>query len=254
MTNEFIKLLTPQNVFLSKKRIGPPEDGGYVMLDYVLENCSALFTYGVGGDSRYEIEFAEIYKKPTYLFDHVLFAPVAGFEEHQKTQQKIMTKYWHERGCTFFSNGLGFGENCHDFYRDYIGTGIGGYVYLKIDIEGGEYDYFIQTDIDNFANSVMAISLEVHWIYDPGLHVKLLEILNKIEKHFILCHLHGNSWGDVWEFEGVKLPGTIELSFVNKKFVDKYVPDEQDYPIEGLDISNRPGTPDFKLDFLKIKI
>ena len=56
MTNEFIKLLKPQNVFLTKKRMGANEDGGYVMLDYVLENCSALFTYGVGGDTRYELE------------------------------------------------------------------------------------------------------------------------------------------------------------------------------------------------------
>jgi len=254
MTNEFIKLLKPQNVFLTKKRLGPNEDGGYTMPEFVYENCSALFTYGVGSDARFELEFAKTYPKPIYLFDHEVYAPVLGYEEHQKNQLINMTNFYKENGCTFIPSGLGFGKNCHDFYQDYQELGISGHVFLKIDIEGGEYDYFIQTDIDNFENSVMAISLEVHWIYDPVLHAKLIQILNKIRKHFILCHLHGNRWGEIWEFEGYEIPGTMELSFINKKFVQQYEPDEQDYPIEGLDVSNRPGYPDYKLTFLKYNI
>jgi hypothetical protein len=258
MTNEFIKLLKPQNVFLTKKRLGPNEDGGYVMPNFVFENCSALFTYGVGSEVRFEVEFAKTYQKPAYLFDHIIYGPVPGYEEHQQKELIRMTQYFKENGCVFNPTGLGFGEKCHDFYQDYKDLNIDGHVFLKIDIEGAEYDYFSQTDLSNFENSVMAISLEVHWIHAPQYHDKLVEILKKIEKYFVLCHIHGNNWGETWEYEGYTIPVTLELSFINKKFVNKCVPDEQDYPIEGLDIPNRPPDkegnvyPDYKLTFLKM--
>ena len=44
------------------------------MPNFVFENYSALFTYGVGNDDRFEIEFAKIYQKPVYLFNHTIFA------------------------------------------------------------------------------------------------------------------------------------------------------------------------------------
>lgn len=39
------------------KRLGPDEDGGYVMSEKVLDECVALFTYGVGNEIRYELNF-----------------------------------------------------------------------------------------------------------------------------------------------------------------------------------------------------
>ena len=55
----FLSLLKPQNVFQNKLRLGPQEDGGYVSSEFVLDNCSALFTYGVGHDTRYEEDFVK---------------------------------------------------------------------------------------------------------------------------------------------------------------------------------------------------
>lgn len=251
MNNKFLELLKPQNTFLNKIRLGPLEDGGYVMPEFVFENCSALFTYGVGGDSRFEIEFAKKYNKPVYLFDHIMFAPVAGYEEHQKNERIRMTKYWEENGCTFVENGLGFEENCKDFYQNYQELNINDHIFLKIDIEGGEYDYFLKTTIENFENTVMGISLEVHWINASQFNHKLYEILLKISKYFVLCHVHGNNWGGTFEFEGYTIPETLELAFINKKFVEKYEPDNQEYPINGLDVPNNPEKPDYKLNFLK---
>jgi hypothetical protein len=253
MTNEFIELLKPQNVFLTKKRLGPNEDGGYTMPEFVFENCSALFTYGVGAENRFELEFVKEYNKPAYLFDHTVYAPSPGYEEHQKNALINAIEWYKQNGCTFTPTGLGFDENCNDFYQDYLKFGVTGHVFLKIDIEAGEYDYFSRTDMSNFENTVMGLSLEVHWINRLPYHEKLIEILKKIEKYFILCHIHGNNWGETWKFEEFDVPITLELSFINKKFVEKYEPDEQDYPIEGLDVANRPGTPDHKLTFLKYK-
>ena len=72
MNNEFIKLLKPQNIFKNKKRLGPNEDGGYVLPEFIFEESTALFTYGVGYDTRFEEAYSATYNKPSYLFDHTV--------------------------------------------------------------------------------------------------------------------------------------------------------------------------------------
>ena len=38
----------------SKTRVGPKEDGGYVLLDHDLNQINVLYSYGVGADYRFE--------------------------------------------------------------------------------------------------------------------------------------------------------------------------------------------------------
>lgn len=237
MKNEFIRLLKPQNIFKEKMRLGPKEDGGYVFPKFVFDECTALFSYGIGSDSRFENEFCQTYHKPAYLFDHT-----TGQEP------------WERDGEHFYPEGLGFGDKCKDFHEHYDQFGINGYVILKIDIEAGEYEYFPKADIAKMAERVMAISLEVHWIDNPDNREKLEWILKELNKYFILNHVHGNNWGLLWHFGPEILPVTLELTFVNRKFVDRYEPDEQDYPIEGLDCRNDSRREDYKLKFLKMEL
>lgn len=229
-----LSLLKPQNIFTNKVRLGPKEDGGYVMPEIVLQNCSALLTYGVGNDIRYEEEFSNTYKKPVYLFDHTLGNPG-----------------WKKDDLTFFPTGLGFGENCKEWYQDYEDLNINGDIFLKIDVEGYEYEYFTKTDILKLRDKVVGLILEIHWIDNEKNRNDCVEILQKLKVDFLLCHVHGNNWGDLWEFEGHSVPKVLELSFINKKYVEKYESDTQDYPILGLDIPNCPHREDYKLDFLK---
>jgi len=234
MDRKFIELLKPQNIFMDKKRLGPLEDGGYVMPEFVFNNCSALFTYGVGNEIRFEEEFTRVYNKPSYLFDHTI-----GREE------------WKRDGLCFFPEGLGTLPNCKEFIDHYKFSQITGYVLLKIDIESGEYQYFKNTDMSKFESTVIGMSLEVHWIDNLGYRESLIDILSKIEEYFVLCHIHGNNWGELWNYEELIIPKVLELSFINKKFVSGYEVDQQDYPIIGIDFPNRPGFEDYKLTFLK---
>ena len=234
MESNFLNLLKPQNVFKTKKRIGPPEDGGYVMTDFVMENCAALFTYGVGYDTRYEEQIYRDYNKPAYLFDHTINGQV-----------------WERDGLKFKPEGLGYAENCKEWFDHYNELNISGDILLKIDIEGYEYEYFKKTDIQKINSHVMGMILEVHWIDNQDNRENFISIMNKMQNNFVLFHLHGNVWGDTWEYEGHTIPKVFELSFMNKKYIDRYEPDNQIYPIEGLDISNNPNKEDCKLDFLK---
>jgi hypothetical protein len=46
----------------------------------------------------------------------------------------------------------------------YFQRKIDGPVYLKVDIEGGEYPYFLTADIDIIADLTIGLSIEVHWL------------------------------------------------------------------------------------------
>lgn len=233
--DDFLRVLKPFNIYQNKKRIGPNEDGGYVCSEFVLNNCSSLMTYGVGHDIRYEEEFVRTYKKPTYLFDHTL-----GWEEK-----------FERDGLVFIPEGLGSAENCKDFYEHYKKYNLFGDVLLKIDVEGAEWDFFKNVDINNLKDNVMGIILEIHWIDSMEIRKNLTDMFNKISPYFILEHTHANSWGYNFEYNGMTIPSVLELSFVNRRFVQDYEMDTQEYPIIGLDYSNNPNIEDVKLDFLK---
>ena len=250
---DFIKLLKPQNIFKPKKRFGPAEDGGYVLPEFVFDECSALFSYGIGRDSRFEVDFGDTYKKPAYLFDHTIRELTPGWEDSQRNEWKNIEEYWKKSNCHFIPSGLGYQAQCNDFIDDYQKLKINGYVILKIDIEGGEYDYLLKTDIEKLSSLAIAISLEVHYINDEKNRRDLVNILEKLKNFFILCHVHGNNWSNLWKYEEDLIPETLELSFVNKTFIDKFEPDNQNFPIKGLDLPNKPDKEDYPLSFLNHK-
>lgn len=231
--NDVLTMLKPYNIFHNKKRLGPNEDGGYVCSEYVLENCSALFTYGVGNETRYEQDFHKQYQKPTYLFDHTV-----GWQKEMQ---------WND--LTLIPEGLGTGENCKDLFEHCSRFNITTPILLKVDIEGGEWDYFRNVDMNKLDELVMGIMVEIHWL-DTIQHQKYLaEIFNRLSPFFVLNHTHGNSWGYNFDYHGTSLPAVLELSFVNKRYVQNMEIDHLSYPITGLDFSNNPNIPDVELKF-----
>lgn len=227
-----LKYLKPKELGLKKVRVGPTEDGGYVMPEEVLQNCSAMFVYGIGGEIRYEGDFIQKYRKPVFSYDHTIsWSPPS------------------ELNHTF--EGLGFQENCDDFINHHNKKGIDGEVFLKIDTEGAEYDYFLNADIKRISEITYGLCLEIHWIDKEDIRNKFIRMMDIINSEFILVHTHANNWGDEFEYDGIKIYNVYELSFLNKRHVKNILDIEQDYPIEGLDFPNNRNKPDFVFDFFK---
>ena len=247
-----IHLLKPYDIKSPKVRLGPSidedhvhGDGGYVTPLVMIEKSIGLVTYGVAGDIRYEAEYASKYKKPAYLFDHTVDQPREPAP-----------------GLLFTKEGLGKDiPNCSEFLDNYKRLGIKGDVLLKIDIEGGEYDYFNKTDLAGMSLVTTGILLEVHWLDDANNMKKFIPMMERLKEFYVLTHIHGNNWGGTFDyiqrisstkFTGITIPKVFELTFTNKRFVDYMAPDTQKYPIKGLDIRNcaNPGMEDYSLDFL----
>jgi|APFre7841882654_1041346.scaffolds.fasta_scaffold00871_24 hypothetical protein len=250
-------LLKPKTINEKKVRVGPyserdneHSDGGYVCSQMMIDKCSCLFTFGVGGETRYEFDFAKRFKKPVYMFDPFVDRPA-------KEDPEIY----------FYKVGLGLaGTNVNNIpakevVQLYKELGIKGDVLLKIDTEGSEYDYFAKTDIAEIAKYCTGIILEIHWLDGPEWRQKAEVIINRLNEYFVLTHVHGNNWGEVFKYEQkihdsksviYTIPRVWEVTFENKRFVNYIAPDTQNYPIEKLDCRNRanPGDKDLDLSFL----
>ena len=105
-----------------------------------------------------------------------------------------------------------------------------------MDIEGGEYEWILSADMNNFSQIV----IEFH-----GIHYNSDEFATyfyKMNQTHYLIHAHGNNWGGA---NNTGLPNVIELTYLHKKYFantpDKYM---GTIPDSLLDQPNRMGFPD----------
>jgi hypothetical protein len=89
-------------------------------------------------------------------------------------------------------------------------------IFLKIDIEGGEYPWLLQID-ENELNKFKQIVIEFHGITDDGwnsTYNNKIKCLEKLLRTHYIVHAHGNNHGPVIN----NIPDVIELSYVNKNY------------------------------------
>lgn len=234
-----INFLIPHNTEYKKIRLGDNFDGGYVISELFLEKSHSLFSYGVGKNVSFDLDFVTKTKKSAFLFDHTI------------SQIPPLVKDMH-----YFKEGLGINlDFCKDFLDHYKERNISGPVLLKIDIEGGEYPYFDKCDFEKISKIVTGIVIEFHRINFPENQKKLLRILNKLSENFILNHIHGTNFRGMFLYKDEKceipdFPKYIECTFVHKNFIKETSPDIQNYPIKDLDFPcSRKAKFDHKINF-----
>lgn len=286
-----LKYLKPQKIKSEKIRLGSKSDGGYVIPKLLAEKCSVLVTYGYGGDKTFEDDFISKFEKPNFIFDHTghpekwsqgeqYFYPEGlgsdgdnseekkrlfdelyvrkklideAFQELEEDHNVLKVKKY-KKYLEIISETV---RNLYNILslktvkEHYDEFKIEGDIFLKIDAEGAEYDYFLNADIKELESFVAGIVLEFHWLEQPQNQEKFEKIMEKLNEHFVLVHTHGNNWGGEFVHEGHKVPKVLELTFVNKKHLDTWEPDTTEYPIKGLDFPNNSNLPECDLSFLK---
>ena len=55
----FIKTIRPRACDLTKVRVGGHNDGGYVVLEELCQSADSLFSFGIGDDISFEIDYLE---------------------------------------------------------------------------------------------------------------------------------------------------------------------------------------------------
>lgn len=228
-------LLTPVSTTVEKKRFGPVNDGGYVILNKSFGEV-AVFGYGVGHDATFEGQIAESLGCKAYVFDHTL-------------GDKIPELY---PNTTFVPEGItGSSENSNlKMFSTHLNKLVGpeGDVLLKIDVEGAEWDVLANDVFDR----VTQLVIELHDLEDDT--QRKIELITKIRKNFDLVHIHGVNCHNQPIFfvdRLVRIPRYIECVFIRKGLVD-VVPCNENYPTP-LDAKSRLDAPDVLQDFWNLK-
>ena len=254
------KFLKPYHTKLTNLiRIGPKNDGGYIIDKRVLNKTNILITCGLNDDWEFEKSFFKI--KPTIqitAFDHTVNQDfwikrfkkdIISFLLLKKLRiSKILDIFKYINYCLFFS------ENKKHYIKKIvfkkkneeeitIPTILENYekVFLKIDIEGDEYK--ILNDIKKSSKKIIFLVIEFH-----DLHKNI----NKIKKFLKgldlkIIHIHANNYGDIDKYSN---PKVIELSLLNtKKIKVNNVFSKRKYPIVNLDYKNFKRRNEIKIKF-----
>jgi len=238
--SHLISILQPYNIegiSNSLARFGKENDGGYIVPRFILENSDVVMSYGVANDISFETDLINKFNINVYAFD-------CGISSAPMKNDKLY----------FFSECIGTDKTIND---DQQSSGIvttynqqirrlklnKSRVFIKMDIEGGEYYSFYDID-KNLLKNIQGIVIELHRLHNNPDAIKLLKHLNKT---FVLIHLHGNNYSNT---DKNGFPNVIELTYINIKFAKSKKILKISYPTD-LDMPNNPKEKDIIMDFWK---
>lgn len=222
--SETLSNLNPIEVPYNKVRIGPPKDGGYVVLPELIKEDLDVVSFGVGKTVDFELQIAQDFGNTIHMYDHTIdFPPV--YDTHFK----------------FFSKGIFTLDDLEEVPPPSL---------LQCDIEGSEWGVFRSEGVRDWLKSVDQVIMEYHWLHnikDGKWHWNIEMVLENFAEHFYAYHVHANNWRPTIDIDGKPLPDVIEVSYINKKYIDNPEPFKGTFPISGLDYPNRAGVPDIAL-------
>jgi len=188
------------------KRFGSDNDGGYVMIDDINKE-DFVISCGIGDDVAWSSNDIE--------FERQMFQICKEIHMYDCAIDKIDNL---PINAKFFKGYVGEEILLEDMFKksekqkDYI---------LKIDIEGGEWNFFYKaksSDIKNFRQ----MSIEFHDFEHMIIHnfEKTYCVLKKINKTHNLMLINANNWSDVKIIDNKLVPSVIEVLFLRKNSYD----------------------------------
>lgn len=244
-------------------RIGPQRDGGYVVVDGVAANADVLVTYGVGWDTAFELDFRDRYGARVLMFDPTMFPEswVRTWAAARSPRElwrifkrwRFIRSWARERrrqGLVVIEEGIAAKTRARyatlrDHFERYELNDKD--VFLKIDIEGNEFDVLMDGDMPEL-RSVSQMVIELHGLETRWHDIEL--ILRTTLRDFSIVHVHGNNFAPRFEVAEKMVPQVIELTLVRDDVLGAAEPSREPLPLPDLDFPNRRSLPDYELSFL----
>lgn len=220
-----------------KIRVGSINDGGYVLPLRMLQESECLFSYGIADDISFDEHYIQLSLKKAYGYDHTISSVNTQYPE-------LFT--WYKKGISGTPQ-----EDTGNFVDHYKELGISGRVLLKVDVEGCEYEWLENTNIEELASITTGMVLEVHDLQYGDTRERFIKCIEELNKYFYICHLHGNNCARTFRYEGdIQFPDVLELTLISKEIVNQVVISTETFPTH-LDSPNNKYLPDINLNFLK---
>lgn len=236
-----IDLIHPKKIFNDDKRIrlGSFHDGGYVVYRKLLDLSDKLYTFGVGDEISFELDYIKFENKSVVMFDHTVdFNTPEILLNKMQFKKLALAPRKTKHGDTI--SGHIIEENDQENTKYFI----------KIDVEGFELDYFsdmVEYKLVDFANCLL---VEFH-VYSVSDVEKFELAIQNICKHFTCFHIHANNWvSSTFEIDGKTIPSVIEIGFANNRIIECNEKSTDKFPLCGLDYPCKPNHPDIDLNYL----
>lgn len=237
-----LSMVQVYDVPMTKIRIGNQHDGGYVALKELCDKTSTVYSFGVGNDVGFELEWINLYpNSKIQLFDPFIDKPPI---EHKR----------------FTLHKLGLGLKYKPI-KDVASNSL-----LKMDIEGDEWGAFQIFD-EKEVRKFNQLLVEFHWIHveppnnlspyfyqiyneytakiNEDLFANYHNVLQWLSNWFIIFHIHANNSLPVVCVDGYWFPPLLEISFVRRDLVGKSVKKYLGhFPVAGIDLPNKTNRPD----------
>lgn len=258
----FKSYLKPYKVNLNNlKRIGPINDGGYVIHKKSLELTKKIITLGLNDDWEFEKHFIKLNKfVKVEAYDHTINKKfwikrfkkdIIDFFLFKKLKlNKILDIFKYVDYYLFFKNHIhhpkkiGKSKRQVDLNKIFNNFTENLSIFLKIDIENSEYE--VCNQVKNISSYINSLIIEFHDI-DKLENKKKIKKFIKENKKLKLIHIHGNNYAGCDRFGD---PKCIELTFVNTDCIDvKKALTNLKYPLIKLDYPNLKRRPDIIINF-----
>jgi len=221
--------------FSNKQRLGEKGDGGYVI--GVIENdpYDCYISCGVSNEESFSRDFINKYNMNahnSFAFDGTI----------------VDYPYHYTNKITFINKNIG-GHNDNFVTNLSFLTEKYNNIFLKMDIEGGEYPWLLQIN-EKDLSKFKQIVIELHGVNDNSwgeTYLNKMRCLNKVNSTHYLIHLHGNNHSGMTN----GIPNVLEATFINKNYFTQVLRlDNTIYPIPGLDFVNNVFKPELEMNFL----
>ncbi|MDF1609649.1 hypothetical protein PZ897_15795 [Hoeflea sp. YIM 152468] len=251
-------------------RVGSHFDGGYVFASDLISRCHSMLSFGLGYNWDFErrmlaastvtsIDCYDHTINETELRREYLRSVLKYFLNTPKRQARIRAYrdyrpfFIDTAAVRHFEKRIGAtdGAACST-----LGSALealadtGNSVFLKCDIEGGEYE--ISHEILAHADRFAGIAIEFH-----DLHTRLpalLDFVRDLGTTHVLDHIHVNNTS---KYDARGIPGVLELSFSRQDIAPDldfagHNPHGFPHSIHGpdLDTPNNPDKPDIEIDYI----
>lgn len=245
-------------------RLGSKHDGGYVVTETIIRHTDFVVGLGVGTDWNFEEDFNRRKRCPVHCYDHTVSLGRFTMDALRHSARLLLPprlrniRLFYEPVNLLALKYISFFRSNKKHYREKIGDDAtrdtdfrkilsripdGDKVFIKIDIEGGEYN--VLSGLGDYYDRVAGLVVEFHHMII--LRDSVLAHVYELKRSFDIVHVHVNNYTGMDE-RGT--PDVIEVTFENKNLRTGDEKDsEREYPIEGLDYPNSPGFADFKLLF-----
>lgn len=220
-------------------RVGATADGGYIIADLGPNAYDFYLGGGIRDDTTFDNALAKHHNINGLVFD-------ASIDECPPLPS----------GVKWIRKFIGFqGGSSFDDLTSYLSAHQD--IFMKIDIENAEWDWFKELD-PKLLQNVKQMTMEVHYpCGDPPVfddrdeRIYRMGVLEKLAKTHYLIWAHGNNWQGVCNVEGTMVPIALELTYIRKDAipVGSSVRRNTAYLPTALDLPNRVGYPDILLNY-----